>query len=303
MPTSERTGIAYDRRGTGEPLLLLHGTGGSRAHWEPLIERLEAQRDLLLPDLPGHGASAPPPEGTPHTPVGYARLLAALLDELGIDTAHVAGNSVGGWTALELAKLGRARSVVALGPAGLWKRRSPRSSIAQLRGQYVMGRLFARLTPHVMRSGVGRTLLMRGTMARPRQISAEAAAAMAATFAATPTFDEHLRQTTHTRFTGGDRIDAGVPVTIAWSAEERLIPARARRRDELPAHAREVTLAGCGHVPMWDDPELVARTILEGAGHRPGRRNRSTGRGRGASHAAWGCRRGSGGSPSARRRP
>ena len=266
MPTSERTGIAYDRSGTGEPLLLLHGTGGSRAHWQPVLERLAGQRDVLVPDLPGHGASAPPPEGTPHTPAGYARLLAELLDELGIATAHVAGNSVGGWTALELAKLGRARSVVALGPAGLWERRAPKRSVAQLRGQYVMGRLFGRLTPHAMRSGLGRTLLLRGTMAQPRRIPAGDATAMAASFAATPTFRRHLRETTRTRFTGGDSIDATVPVTIAWSADERVIPAKARRRDELPAHARVITLCDCGHIPMWDDPELVAKTILDGAG-------------------------------------
>jgi pimeloyl-ACP methyl ester carboxylesterase len=265
MATSERTGIAYDRHGTGEPLVLLHGTGGSRAHWQPLIERLEARRDVLVPDLPGHGASAPPPDGTPHTPVGYAQVLAELLDELGIDTAHVAGNSVGGWTALELAKLGRARSVVALAPAGLWARRDPWRCVAQLRGQYVMGRLFAPLTPHVMRSELGRTLLLRGTMAHPRRISAEAATEMASTFASTPTFREHLSQTRRARFAGGDGIDPSVPVTVAWGDQERLIPAKARLRDELPEHARVLTLPGCGHAPMWDDPELVATTILEGA--------------------------------------
>ena len=266
MPTSERTGVAYDRGGTGDPMLLLHGTGGSRAHWQPLVERLEPHRDLLVVDLPGHAASAPPPDGTPHTPIGYAPILAELLDELGIEAAHVAGNSVGGWTALELAKLGRARSVVAISPAGLWERHDPWRCVAQLRGQYVMGRLFAPLTPHVMRSELGRTMALRGTMARPRQIPPDEATEMAATFASTPTFSEHIKATRRERFRDGDRIDAGVPVTVAWGEKERLIPAKARRPDELPAHARVVTLPGCGHSPMWDDPDLVTRTILEGAG-------------------------------------
>ena len=56
-----------------------------------------------------------------------------------------------------------------------------------------------------------------------------------------------------------------VPVTVAFGERERLIPKSGRLRDELPAHTRWIELGGCGHVPTWDDPALVARTILEGA--------------------------------------
>jgi pimeloyl-ACP methyl ester carboxylesterase len=263
MTTVEATGIAFERRGTGEPLLLVHGTGGSRAHWNPVVELLEAHRELLLVDLPGHGESDSPPAGTPHTPIGYAARLAVLLDELGIDSAHAAGNSVGGWTALELAKLGRARSVVAIAPAGLWPKRDPWRCSAQLWTQHKLGRIFRRVTPTLMRSDLGRTMLMRGTVAKPRQMPAEAAIEMAETYARTPTFDEHLSATRRERFKDGHGID--VPVTVAWGDKERLIPAKARLRNELPARTRYVTLANCGHSPMWDDPELVARTILEGS--------------------------------------
>lgn len=254
--------IANDRLGSGEPLLLIHGTGGSRAHWRPVVDLLAAHRELLLVDLPGHGASGPPPAGTPHTPIGYAQVLARLLDDLDIGAAHAAGNSAGGWTALELAKLGRARSVVALAPAGLWARRDPWRCVAQLRGQHRLGRAFAPLTPRLMRSDAGRSILLRSTVAKPRQVPADAAIEMATTFARTPGFDEHLAATRRERFRDGQRID--VPVTVAWGDRERLIPAKARRRDELPVHTRFVTLAGCGHSPMWDDPQLVARTILGG---------------------------------------
>jgi len=262
-------GIAFERRGTGEPLLLIHGTGGSRAHWRPVIDLLEPHRELLLVDLPGHGESDPPPDGVPHTPIGYARLLSRLLDELREDSVHVAGNSVGGWTALELAKLGRARSVVAIAPAGLWPRRDPWSCTVKLWSQHKLGRLFAPITPRLMRSPIGRTVLLGGTVARPRQVPPEAAIEMAATYARTPTFDSHLAETGRERFRDGGRID--VPVTVAWGDKERLIPARARLRDELPGNAHFVTLPGCGHVAMWDDPELVATTILEGAGAPTGR--------------------------------
>ena len=259
-------GVEFERRGRGEPLLLIHGTGGSRSQWKPIIDLLAADRELLLVDLPGHGQSDPPPEDVPHTPIGYAQVLAGVLDELGIGTAHAAGNSAGGWTALELAKLGRSRSVVGLAPAGLWPKRDPWQCVMQLRSQHALGRVFAPLTPRVMRSQAGRTMLLRGTMAKPRQIPANDAIELAMTFARTPTFASHLAATRRERFRDGRGIS--VPVTIAWGDTERLIPAKARRRDELPAHTRFVTLSGCGHTPMWDDPPLVARTILEGSAKR-----------------------------------
>jgi pimeloyl-ACP methyl ester carboxylesterase len=261
---SESGGIAYERIGAGEPLLLLHGTGGSRAHWKPLVDLLSPRRELLLVDLPGHGESDLPPEGVPPTPIGYAQLLAGLLDELGIDRVDAAGNSVGGWTALELAKLGRARAVVAINPAGLWQGRAPRSSMAQLKSQYRMGRAFAPLTPRLLRSSAGRTALLKGTMAKPQQVPPEEAIELTRTFNRTPGFKEHLAAVRDARFEGGGAID--VPVTVAWGEKDRLIPAKARRRDELPEHAQIVDLPDCGHVPMWDDPELVARTILDGDG-------------------------------------
>lgn len=253
--------LVVERMGDGDPLLLIHGTGGTRGHWDPVRDRLAAQRSLLLVDLPGHGES-PTSRDAPSNPIGYAGILANVLDELGHSSVHVAGNSVGGWTALELAKLGRARSVVAIAPAGLWPNRNPRLAKMKLRSQYRMGRRFARLTPHLMGSAVGRSLLMRDTVARPRQIPADAAAAMASQYAATPDFEAHLEATSTERFRDGAAISC--PVTIAWGEKERLIPKKARLLDELPPQTKVVTLSGCGHVPMWDDPELIASTIIEG---------------------------------------
>ena len=253
-------GIAYDRAGNGEPLLLLHGTGGSRRHWAPLWPILAAQRELVAVDLPGHGDSDPPPRDGDHTPVGYSAALAGFLDRLGIRTAHVAGDSVGGWTALELAKLGRARSVVAIAPAGLWARRNPWQCHLKLWAMYRLGRLTAPLTERALRSEAGRTRLLRGTVAKPLNLSEEQARDLITTYNSTPTFTKHLAQTRRARFRDGPSIDA--PVTVAWGDHEQLIPPKARRQDELPAHTKTVTLAGCGHVPFWDDPEQVAQVIL-----------------------------------------
>jgi pimeloyl-ACP methyl ester carboxylesterase len=81
------------------------------------------------------------------------------------------------------------------------------------------------------------------------------------TYNSTPTFTKHLAQTRRARFRGGASIP--VPVTVAWGDAEQLIPRKARRQDELPPRTETVTLTGCGHLPFWDDPEQVARTILE----------------------------------------
>src|SRR5947208_2279558 len=117
-------GLSFERTGSGEPLVLLHGSGASRSAWRPVTHSLSACHELIMVDLPGHGASElPPPSVTPNA-IGYASLLADLLDVLGFRTAHCAGFSVGGWASLELAKLNRARSVTAFGCAGLWKPRS-----------------------------------------------------------------------------------------------------------------------------------------------------------------------------------
>jgi pimeloyl-ACP methyl ester carboxylesterase len=255
-------GIELERRGEGEPLLLVHGTGGSRMHWKPVVEPLSARREVLLVDLPGHGASAPVPPGVDHTPIGYSELLGRMLDELGLESVHVAGNSVGGWTALELAKRGRTRSVVAIGPAGLWARRDPWRCVFALWSQHRMARAFGWAAPPLLRKPIGRALLMSGTVGKPKQMPVEDAIEMARVYAATPGFKQHLSQTRRARFAGGKAIEA--PTTLAWGEKDRLLPAKARLLDELPANVRKVELPGCGHLPMWDDPELVARTILEG---------------------------------------
>jgi pimeloyl-ACP methyl ester carboxylesterase len=262
-------GIAFDRAGHGEPLLLLHGTGGSRRQWAPLWSTLAAQRELVAVDLPGHGDSDPPPRDGDHTPAGYAATLAGFLDELGIRTAHVAGNSAGGWTALELAKLGRARSVVAIAPAGLWARRDPWQCVLKLWAMYRLGRLTAPLTERALRTDAGRTRLLRGSVAKPLNLSEAEARDLIATYSSTPTFTKHLAQTRRARFRDGASIV--VPVTAAWGDDEQLIPPKARRQDELPPHTKTVTLAGCGHIPFWDDPEQLARMILKATSGPPSR--------------------------------
>ena len=102
------------RGGAGTPLLCLHGFTDTWRTWELVLPALERRHDVLAPTLPGH-AGGPPLADEP----GVRELLDAIeraLDEAGFATAHVVGNSLGGYLALQLAARGRAESVVAPRP-------------------------------------------------------------------------------------------------------------------------------------------------------------------------------------------
>ncbi len=256
--------LSYERRGSGEPLLLIHGAGSHRRAWDPVLDRLAVERDAITVDLPGHGDSPLMEKVTSPTPANFARLMAAFLRELGIESAHVAGNSSGGWTALEMAKLGHARSVTALSPAGLWNKGTPRQIIWAFRLSHVLARRLGRAAPLLLATGSGRTLLLSQFFGRPWQIPADAAVGSVRNFACSPGLWPHIKATSKERFSGGREIE--VPVTVAWGSREILLLAgQARLRKELPPQTRWIPLPGCGHVPTYDDPALVARVILEGS--------------------------------------
>lgn len=252
--------LHFTSTGAGAPLLLVHGTGASQRTWAPIVDRLAEHRRVVLVDLPGHGRSGPMPDGVAPTPRGYARVLANFLDEQGVERPAVAGFSVGGWTALELAREGRASSVVALAPAGLWQRNA-RRSVASLRLARRMSRVFAPVAPLALRSSAGRSVLLGQNVGRPWKVPPDAAIGLVRDMASTRDFDRHLRLTSGERFVEGADID--VPVTVAFGSREALIPAANRLRDELPPDVRWIRLPHCGHIPFWDDPELVAEVILE----------------------------------------
>ena len=102
--------LNYKRAGSGEPLVLIHGIGSRWQMWEPVIPLLQPHRDVIALDLPGFAQSPPPPPGTPPGIDSLVRLVAEFFPSLGIERPHVAGNSLGGWIALELAKRGLVRS-------------------------------------------------------------------------------------------------------------------------------------------------------------------------------------------------
>ncbi len=248
--------LNFDRRGEGEPLVLLHGIGGELCVWEPVLDRLAESMDVIAVDLPGFGRSASLPPGTSPTPIALSQAVARLLDELDLESVHLAGNSLGGWVSLELGKSPRARSVTAICPAGLW------GAPLRREGAPVPGRLqrIARrvrpVLPLLMLSSRARRVALRHVVADPDRVSRSAAQRMVTSYARATAYDATNQAMRSSHFTGAEQIT--VPLTVAFGELDRLIrPVRLR----VPG-ARTLVLPGCGHIPMWDDPELVAELIL-----------------------------------------
>src|SRR6266568_3996690 len=211
-------GLAYERMGSGPPLVLLHGVGHRRQAWGAVLDRLTPHRDVIVVDLPGHGESPPLEAGLPIVDALLGPVT-ALLGDLGVAHPHVAGNSLGGRLALEAAAAGRA-------------------------------------------------MVLGAIVNRPSRMSAEQAQGdMAAFLAAHDALEVILAELTP--FTG--QIPDGIPVTIAWGTKDRLLrpPQVLVAKARLP-QARIRPLPGCGHVPMTDDPALVADVLLQGSGRLTG---------------------------------
>jgi len=167
--------VSYSRQGDGEPLVLLHGTNSSRHIWDPIIPVLARRRDVVAIDLPAHGES----EASSLDPPGFAVDLAALFDELGLDAPAIVGHSVGGWTALELAKLRRAGAVLARAPAGLWSKHSPLMTDIGLQINWRLGQILGGLIDHSLKTRIGRSMGLRSVSARAWQIPYDTALAAA----------------------------------------------------------------------------------------------------------------------------
>ncbi len=247
-----------------EPLLLIHGLGASTSVWDPVVPLLEAEREVLALDLPGFGAAPPLAAGVEPTAAALAGALRDQLAARGIERPHVAGNSLGAWVGLELGRMGAARSVTCLSPAGLW-----RAPIGPSKGSVrVWARRLRPLVGGALWLGPVRRRAVSTFAARPENVPPGVARELVLGWidadgyeGANKAMREHIFEPAG--------YPAEVPVTIAWAELDRLVgPPRPERR---PAGAEFLVMPGVGHTPTWDDPALVARTILAGSAPAPDR--------------------------------
>lgn len=259
-PPTRPVSVSYERRGSGQPLVLLHGIGHRWQAWLPVLDHLARHHDVIALDLPGFGDSSVPPSGLPRSMTDLVEAVREQLATLGLDHPHVAGNSLGGAVALELAVRGVVASATAFAPAGFCTPAEARRAFA------VLSTLRA--------STFSPEPALRWAITQPwlRDLAVGALVANPSRLAADRLVDDSLslrRAKGYLPIGWGLRDYAftgspTVPVTVAWGTRDRILPPvqAQRARATLPA-ARHVTLPGCGHVPMSDAPDRVARVILE----------------------------------------
>jgi pimeloyl-ACP methyl ester carboxylesterase len=225
---------------------------------------LAKHREVILLDLPGFGESPPLPEHLPYELDTALIVIKEFFADLGLDRPHVAGNSMGGLISLVLAQHGMVSSATALSPAGLWTPLGRRVSLSMVRSVH---RTACRMPPTVAirlsQTAAGRTLMCGLLFGRPDllepHVLLEDMQAMINSVGFLPSL------------TTGDRIIFtgpvhDVPVTIAWGTRDLIFRRpRAASVTRLIPHVRLLRLPGCGHVPMNDNPELVAHVLLTGS--------------------------------------
>jgi len=259
--------LAFDRRGSGEPLVLLHGLGSRRGAFDPVIGLVAQERELVAVDLPGFGESPPDDAGTALRVSDFADRIERFFAEQGLDRPHLAGNSLGGGIGLELGRRGALRSLTAISPVGFWGRPGQAWCRGALRAGYKAGEN----RPESIPPKLDLALLRLGTavysFGRPFKAPAEAVIATREAGISAPGFLDACTYALDYSFGGDARRLRELPVTVAWGRRDVLLTywtqsREARRR--LP-WARHISLPGCGHVPFHDDPDLLARVLIEGS--------------------------------------
>ena len=250
------------RRGSGPPLLLIHGLGGSHASWETIGSSLEAVRDVIAVDLPGFGATPPLPG--PPSIAALADALETFLDEQALDGVDVVGSSMGARLALELARRGRTGATVALDPGGFWTRREARVFGLSVKLSIQLVRRLGRLLPLLVGNPVTRTLLLAQFSAAPWRLDAGVVLRELRSYAGAPSFDAVLGALADgPRQAGMPAGTARGPIVLGWGRRDLVtLPRQAARAAALFPDAEVVWFDRCGHFPQWDAPQDTVRTVL-----------------------------------------
>lgn len=258
--------INLDRRGSGEPIVLVHGIGSRWQCFEPILDQLAESHETIAIDLPGFGSS-PLVAGVRPGPSGFAAWLAGWLADNGIERPHLVGSSMGGGVGLELGRQGVAASVTAFSPVGFWGTPGLRWTQGMLTGLRLGARTAGPVLGRAVDHPVGRALLLGSMFGHPTRVDPDSARADLAGLAGARAFEAARADFARYRLRGDDDRGAlaDIPVTVAWGTRDVVLTHRtqsARARDVLP-FARHADLPGCGHLPFNDEPTACARLVLE----------------------------------------
>lgn len=261
--------MQYARFGTGPPLLLVHGIGGSRRSFDPITEVLARDREIIAPDLPGFGET-PPLEGTP-TIAALADALEAFLVEHGLEGVDCVGSSMGARLVLELARRKKVGATVALDPGGFWTAREAKIFGTSVSLSIKLLRALKPALPVLTGSAILRTLLFPQFSPKPWALDSSIVLGEMRSYASSPSFDGVLDALVNgPRQEGLPAGEALGPIVIGWGRQDLVtIPRQAKRALAAFPDARLHWFDRCGHLPQWDQPEEAARLILETTAGRP----------------------------------
>ena len=253
--------IHFTRVGTGKPLLLIHGLGGTNHSWDPISRPLTQTREVIALDLPGHGQS--PAEIDSGTFDGLARSLDAWLDREGLVGVDMVGSSMGARLVLEMVRRGRAGAVVALDPGGFWHGWERTFFKLTIAASIRLVRAIKPKLPMITRNVAGRTALVAQLSARPWALDSALLAQELQSFANTETFDALVRDLAGGALQRGPS-EPRPPIVVGWGRKDRLcLPRQAARAMTAFPNAKLHWFERSGHFPMWDQPQEAVRVILD----------------------------------------
>jgi len=253
------------REGSGEPMVLIHGITDTWRSWELIQPTLAREHDTLAVTLLGHSGGRGLGDGGEVVLADLVDEVERDMDAAGFETAHLVGNSLGGWVVLELAARGRARSVVALSPAGGWEHGNPWAIFSYyelLASQWFLDRLGERAGLLASRPGL-RKIALGNLVSDPAAVPAPLAAALIRGAGDCPAAVPLLSESRAKGYPDLDEIDC--PVRIVWGSKDRLLPLKhvSDRFRRLLPEAEWIEIPGAGHLPQIDHPERTAELILE----------------------------------------
>jgi len=262
MPVSSHR---YTQDLNNPALVLVHGLGSAGNIWKSLVPELIQNFTVYAIDLPGHGDAALH-ENEEMDPRSLAQAIVDyMVSEMGIESMHVAGNSLGGWIALEMAAVApdNVLSVTALAPAGLWheqpKRKLPPSFLA---------RILAKISQHFMKTAyripVLKAIGYRKITHLWRELSFESCRDSVIAMAKSKGYMPMWHGANRRRFES--IVPEKVKLSVVFGDEDLTLPEEiAQEKSVAPAHSRWIVVDNCAHVIMWNYPTLTVELIKKTA--------------------------------------
>ncbi len=252
--------VHVEQAGAGEPVVLLHGFGASTYSWRKVIPDLARSYRVVAIDLNGFGYTQRPKDRASYTREGQGLLVLGVLDELGIDRAHVFGHSYGGGLTLYLASRHPERflSMVLVDSSAPTYSDDRRNPAAALRP---FSLLFVRSV--ALRASAIRRSLERSFW-DDSKVTPELVQAYLDRLKVEGVGDAYVGLTAPAP--PGERVDLrkiDVPALILWGAHDEIIaPSGGRRAAEMLPRAGFVLMEESGHLPMEEEPEAFLRAVL-----------------------------------------